>query len=114
MDQTKRKVKADREDRSSASTWFANTESSMRRGWGQIYSEEFPKYAKSLGGILRKDIGEGAIWVEKCSGGYWLAAFNAGMHGGESGKTRAIAAANLIRAKLREIEKDAAAAVVTA
>ena len=103
-----------KEDRSRASTWFANTESSMRRGWMQLYSENTSRYAKTLGGILRREIGEGAIWVEKCSDGYWWASFNAEMRGGESGKTRAIAAANLIRAKRRQIEKDAAAQVVTA
>ena len=114
MSQAAKKVKADREDRSRASTWFARTEGEMKLGWGKIYSDEFPKYAKSLGDALRKEIGEGAIWVEKNSDGWWCASFNTEIRGGESGKTRAEAAANLIRAKLREIEKDAAAKVVTA
>lgn len=101
-----------KEDRSRGSTWYARTEAEMKLGWARV---DASTWGKPVPFALELEIDEASIYAKKDhKGGWWMCSFRAEMVGCESGLTRAIAATNLIRAKLREIEKDAAAAVVTA
>ena len=103
-----------KEDRSRASTWYARTEGEMKIGWRRMAAENW--WSRYLSAKLVAELGHEAIYAERMSFGWWCSFLgpSSTARGGESGKTRAEAAANLIRAKLRQIEKDAAAAVVTA
>lgn len=90
-------------ERDEASTWFDNTKYAMTRGWTK--SREHPGYQYL-------DLPEGAhglsacrIWAHKLSGGWWCTLGSApGGSGGVPGKSKAIAAARLIRAKVEERE----------
>lgn len=103
-----------KEDRGLTSTWFAKTEAEFKLGWRK--TDVYGPFMRRLPLRTAQETGETTIYADKKSTGYWCSFRDptCDARGGESGKTRAIAATNLIRARLREIEKDAAAEVVTA
>ena len=94
--------------------WTMKTEEMMRHGWRKTDLNGL--FMRRLPLREAKETGEMFIYADKKATGWWCSFRDPSIdaRGGESGKTRAVAATNLIRAKLREIEKDAAVAVVTA
>lgn len=101
------------ECRNPGSPWDEKTEAEFKLGWRKTDINGL--FMRRLPFREAQETGETFIYADKKSTGWWCSFRDPTLdaRGGESGKTRAIAATNLMRAKLREIERDAAAAVVT-